>query len=156
MHIIVVGGGLAGLVAALRAVELGARVTLIEKGDGLGGSLVYSSGYLWSYRDLQTFRREAPGGDVALQSLILERLEPSLEWLEERGVPVLTRETGNPLTFGARLDPRRTVDTLARRIAASGGRILLGTALGSLVLDTGGSIQGVQAFSSEEQRTEGA
>ncbi len=64
MDVIVVGGGLAGLVAALRALEMGARVTLLEKGDGLGGSLVYSSGYLWSYRDLQTFRREAPGGDV--------------------------------------------------------------------------------------------
>src|ERR687894_2660947 len=135
---------------------MGARVTLIEKGDGLGGSLVYSSGYLWAYKDLQTFRREAPGGDVTLQSLILERLEPSLEWLEDRGVPALTRETGNPLTFGARLDPRRTVDTLARRIAASGGRILLGTALGSLVRDTAGRIRGVRAYPGEEQRIEGA
>src|ERR671916_412261 len=135
---------------------MGARITLLEKGDGLGGSLVYSSGYLWSYRDLQTFRREAPGGDVTLQGLILERLEPSLEWLEDRGVPALTRETGNPLTFGARLDPRRTVDTLARRIAASGGRILLGTALGSLVRDTAGRIRGVRAYPGEEQRIEGA
>jgi fumarate reductase flavoprotein subunit len=156
VHVIVVGGGLAGLVAALRGVEMGARVTLLEKGDRLGGSLVYSSGYIWSYKDLQTFRREAPGGNLTLQRLILEGLGPGLEWLEDRGVPALTRETGNPLTFGARLDPKRTVDTLAGRIAASGGRILLGTALGSLVLDTGGSIQGVQAFSSEEQRTEGA
>ena len=156
MDVIVAGGGLAGLVAALRALEMGARVTLLEKGDGLGGSLVYSSGYLWSYRDIQTFRREAPGGDVILQSLILERLGPSLEWLEDRGVPALTRETGNPLTFGARLDPRRTVDTLAVRIASSGGRILLGTALGSLVRDPAGPIRGVRARSIEEQRTEGA
>ncbi len=153
MRLVVAGGGLAGLVAALRAVEMGARVTLLEKGDRLGGSLVYSSGYLWSYNDRQTFRREAPGGDVALQSLILERLEPSLEWLEDRGVPALTRETGNPLTFGARLDPQRAVDTLARRIATSDGRILLGAALGGLLRDPGGRIQGVQAFSSGEQRT---
>ncbi len=156
MDVIVVGGGLAGLVAALRAVELGARVTLLEKGDRLGGSLVYSSGYLWSYKDLQTFRREAPGGDVTLQSLILQRLGPCLEWLEDRGVPALTRETGNPLTFGARLDPKRTVETLAGRIAASGGRILLETALGSLVGDPGGRIQGVQASSRGVRRTEGA
>ena len=65
MNVVVVGGGLAGLVAALRAIEMGARVTLLEKGDRLGGSLVYSSGYLWSYRDLITFRREAPGGEAA-------------------------------------------------------------------------------------------
>ena len=156
MHVIVVGGGLAGLVAALRAVEMGAWVTLLEKGERLGGSLVYSSGYLWSYKDLQTFRREAPGGDVTLQSLILERLEPYLEWLEDRGVPPLMRETGNPLTFGARLDPQHTVGTLARRFVAARGRILLGTALGSLERDPGGRIRGVQAFSSGEQRSEGA
>ena len=76
MKIIVGGGGLAGLVATLRATELGARVTLLEKGDLLGGSLVYSSGYAWSYKDLATFRQEAPGGDITLQRLILERLEP--------------------------------------------------------------------------------
>jgi fumarate reductase flavoprotein subunit len=150
MHVIVVGGGLAGLVAALRASELGARVTLLEKGDRLGGSFIYSSGYLWSYKDLQTFRREAPGGDIALQRLILEQLEPGLEWLEYRGVPTLTRETGNPLTIGARLDPERTVVALADRTAASGGRILLGAALDGLVQDPGGRIAGVRVTSHQE------
>ena len=156
MHIIVVGGGLAGLVAALRAVELGARATLLEKGDRLGGSFVYSSGYVWSYKDLRTFRREAPGGDVALQRLILERFKPGLEWLEELGARVLTRETGNPLTFGARFDPERTVATLADHVTASSGRILLRTALGDLVEGTEDRVDGVRVTSGEEPRTEGA
>ena len=56
MRVTVAGGGLAGLVAARRALELGAHVTLLEKGDRLGGSFVYSSGYIWTYRDLPTFR----------------------------------------------------------------------------------------------------
>src|SRR5918998_5141946 len=112
MRIIVAGGGLAGLVATLRTTQLGARVTLLEKGDRLGGSLIYSSGYIWSYRDLRTFRREAPGGDSTLQRLILECLEESLSWLEDLGVAILTRETGNQLTFGVRLDPEQTVATL--------------------------------------------
>ena len=156
MHIVVVGGGLAGLVTAVRAVELGARVTLLEKGDRLGGSLVYSSGYVWSYKDLPTFRREAPGGDVTLQSLILERLEDDLGWLEDHGVPALTRDTGNPLTFGARFDPERTVATLADLIAASGGRILLGAALRSLKRGPGGRIEGVRVSSGGEQWVERA
>jgi succinate dehydrogenase/fumarate reductase flavoprotein subunit len=156
MRLIVAGGGLAGLVAALQAIERGARVTLLEKGDRLGGSLTYSSGYLWSYKDLRTFRWEAPGGDLALQRLILERLEADLKWLENRSVPALTRETGNPLTTGARLDPNRTVEALADRIAASGGQMLLGAALVGLVQDPGGRIAGARTALGRERRTEGA
>jgi fumarate reductase flavoprotein subunit len=156
MRVIVAGGGLAGLVAALRTLELGARVTLLEKGDRLGGSLVYSSGYIWSYRDLPTFRREAPGGDAALQKLILERLEAGLAWLEDLGVPALTRETGNPLTFGARFDPKRLVATLAGRVEAAGGRILLETALDGLEKDREGRVKRVRVDSAEGRRTEEA
>ncbi|MDP8940014.1 MAG: FAD-dependent oxidoreductase [Actinomycetota bacterium] len=137
MRVIVVGGGLAGLVAALRATELGAQVTLLEKGGRLGGSFVYSSGFIWSYKDLATFRREAPGGDVTLQRLILERLPESLEWLERRGAPVRTRETGNPLTFGARLDPELTVAALAEGITTADGRILLERSLHGLMANEG-------------------
>ena len=74
MRVVVAGGGLAGLTAALRAVELGARVTLLEKGDRPGGSFLLSSGYVWSYKDMPTYRREAPDGDATLQKLILEEL----------------------------------------------------------------------------------
>ena len=156
MRVIVAGGGLAGLVAALRAVQLGARVTLLEKGDRLGGSFVYSSGYLWSYKNLATFRREAPGGDPALQNLILERLEAGLNWLEDLGVPVLTRETGNPLTFGARLNPEQTVAMLANRITASAGRIIMGAALDGLEEGPEGSISGVRSTVGGDKRTESA
>jgi succinate dehydrogenase/fumarate reductase flavoprotein subunit len=155
VHIIVVGGGLAGLVAALQAAELGARVTLLEKSDRLGGSFVYSSGYVWSYKDLQTFRQEVPRGNVALQKLILKQLETGLSWLEDHEVITLTRETGNPLTLGARFDPEQTVALLVDRIAAAGGRILLNTALDGLVEDPEGRIGGVRVVvSGKEQRTE--
>jgi phytoene dehydrogenase-like protein len=36
-HVIVVGGGLAGLVAAISAAEAGAHVTLLEKEKNIGG-----------------------------------------------------------------------------------------------------------------------
>ena len=157
MHTIVAGGGFAGLVAALQAIELGARVTLLEKGDRLGGSLIYSSGYVWSYRDLETFRCEAPDGAVALQRLILERLESDIEWLEDHGLPARTRETGNPLTMGAKFDPERTVAALTDRISTAGGRVLLGTAFSGLVQDSAGRITGVQVCRpGRERRVEGA
>ena len=150
MHVVIAGGGLAGLTAALRATELGARVTLLEKGDHPGGSFIYSSGYVWSYVDLPTFRREAPGGDAALQELILEHLGSCLTWLEDAGGALLTRETGNLLTFGASFDPERTVPALVDRIEASGGEILTETALETLLEGPAGRVAGVRVSSSGE------
>ncbi len=156
MRVIVAGGGRAGLVAALQALEFGARVTLLEKGDRVGGSILYSSGYIWSYKDLPTFRREAPGGDPVLQRLILESLEADLDWLEENTVPALTRETGNPITIGARFDPKQVVAALNDRIASSGGRILLQSSLKNLEQEPEGSVNGVRVASDEGPRTERA
>ena len=150
MRVVIAGGGLAGLIAALRATELGARVTLLEKGDSPGGSFVYSSGYVWSYMDLPTYRREAPGGEATLQKLILERLGSCLTWLEDAGGALLSRETGNPLTFGARFDPEQTVQALVDRIEASGGEILLSTALEGLLEGPDGRVTGVRVSSSGE------
>jgi fumarate reductase flavoprotein subunit len=145
--LIVAGGGLAGLTAALAAAQRGARIILLEKGECPGGSLLLSSGYVWSYKDMPTYRREAPGGDVVLQRLILDRLGDCLDWLESAGGLLLSRETGNPLTFGARLDPERTVAALVEHILASGGEILTSTALEALAED-GGRVVGVRASSS--------
>jgi fumarate reductase flavoprotein subunit len=150
VRVVIAGGGLAGLTAALRATELGARVTLLEKGASPGGSFVYSSGYVWSYVDLPTFRREAPGGDAALQRLILERLGSGLTWLEGAGGVLLASETGNPLTFGARFDPARTVSALVDRLVATGGEMLTETALETLLEDTEGRVAGVRVSSSGE------
>jgi len=150
VHVIIAGGGLAGLTAALRSTDLGAQVTLLEKGTGPGGSFVYSSGYIWSYVDLPTFRREAPGGNATLQQLILERLGSGLAWLEGAGALLLSGETGNPLTFGARFDPERTVSALVDSLEATGGEMLTETALETLLEDTTGRVTGVRVSSSGE------
>jgi succinate dehydrogenase/fumarate reductase flavoprotein subunit len=109
---------MAGLVAAARAVELGARPVVLEKTSRPGGSMLLSSGVVWRYRDLETFRRECPGGDPALQALVVERLDADLRWLERLGARVLDRETGNPRTVGVRFDVR---DLTAALAAAAGG-----------------------------------
>jgi len=135
----VAGGGMAGLVAAARARELGVETLVLEKGDRAGGSMLLSSGVVWRYRTLAEFRSECPGGDPELQALVLERLDDGLAWLESLGAPVLERETGNPRTVGWRLEPRGLTDALVR----PAGEVRLRTALDRaqeppVVLATGG------------------
>jgi fumarate reductase flavoprotein subunit len=107
---------MAGLCAAARARELGAQPVVYEKGTRAGGSMLLSSGFVWRYRSYEVFREQCPGGDAALQRLILERFDDALDWLESVGVELLARETGNPLTVGARFDPQQLVDALAHDV----------------------------------------
>jgi succinate dehydrogenase/fumarate reductase flavoprotein subunit len=138
--LVVAGAGMAGLVAAARARELGADVAVFEKGDRPGGSMLLSSCVVWRYRDWERFRAECPGGDSELQRVVWEGLDDALAWLERLGAPVVARETGNPLTTGVRFDPRGLTETLVRRV----GDIRLGRPLGEVpedvpvVLATGG------------------
>jgi fumarate reductase flavoprotein subunit len=137
MDVVVAGAGMAGLVAAARARELGASVTVYEKGDRPGGSMLLSSGFVWRHRDFDTLRSECTGGDPGLQRTLYEQLDDALDWLESLGAPVLERETGNPLTIGRRFDTRALTETLA-------GEVRLGEPLVDLpdgvpvVLATGG------------------
>jgi succinate dehydrogenase/fumarate reductase flavoprotein subunit len=113
--LIVAGAGMAGLVAAARARELGADVVVFEKGDRPGGSMLLSSGVVWRYREWERFRQECPRGQEKLQRVVWERLDDGIAWLESLGAPVLSRETRNELTTGARFDTRGLTDALSRR-----------------------------------------
>ena len=112
MTILIAGAGMAGLVAAARARELGAEPVVFEKGDRAGGSMLLSSGVIWRHRTLDDFRADCPDGDPTLQSRIVDELDDALDWLERLGVEAMRRETGNALTIGRRYDPRALTDTL--------------------------------------------
>jgi succinate dehydrogenase/fumarate reductase flavoprotein subunit len=130
--LIVAGAGMAGLCAAARARELGASVTVLEKGDRPGGSMLLSSGVIWRYRELERFQSECPDGERALQRVIHERLDDAIRWLESIGAPVIERGTGNPITTGTRFEVRGLTDALVRRA----GEIRIGEPLRSLPRDT--------------------
>jgi fumarate reductase flavoprotein subunit len=135
----VAGAGMAGLVAAARARELGLDAVVLEKGNRPGGSMLVSSCVVWRHRSLDDFRAECPNGDPVLQRLVHERLDQALAWLEGLGAPVVTRETGNPRTVGRRFEPVGLTEALGR----AAGRVHLRSPLppdhpGPLVLATGG------------------
>jgi fumarate reductase flavoprotein subunit len=109
---------MAGLVAAAEARRLGAAPAVYEKLDRPGGSMRLSSGVIWRHRELDRFLSECPDGDRELQRPLFERLDADLAWLESLGAPVVSRDTGNPLTTGVRFDPERSTEAL---VAAAGG-----------------------------------
>ncbi len=103
---------MAGLVAAARARELGARPIVFEKGTRAGGSMLLSSCVIWRYREWDDFRAECPTGDERLQRVVWEGLDDAIAWLESLGAPVVEHETGNPRTLGKRFEPRGLTETL--------------------------------------------
>jgi succinate dehydrogenase/fumarate reductase flavoprotein subunit len=130
---------MAGLVAAVRARELGADVVVHEKGDRPGGSMRLSSCVVWRYGEWEAFRAECPGGDPALQRVVWEGLDEALAWLRSLDAPVVDEKTGNPRTTGLRFDPHGLTEALARRA----GEIRLGSPLEEVpadptILATGG------------------
>jgi succinate dehydrogenase/fumarate reductase flavoprotein subunit len=112
--VLIAGAGMAGLVAAARARELGRDLRLVERGPEPGGSMLLSSGVVWRYRDWETFRAQCPGGDEALQRLIFDRLDEALAWARSLGAEPVWTETGNPLTVGMRFETRKLTETFSR------------------------------------------
>jgi hypothetical protein len=112
--LVVAGAGMAGLVAAARARELGANVVIHEKAPQPGGSMRLSSGVIWRYSSFEDFRAQCPDGDVDLQRTVHDQLDKDLDWLESLGAVVTEPSTGNPLTSGRRFDTGSICDALAR------------------------------------------
>jgi hypothetical protein len=113
LELVVAGSGMAGLVAAVRARELGADVRVLEKGTRPGGSMLLSSCVPWRHIEWEDFRAECPDGDARLQRLIWERFDDALAWLERTTrVEPVWQDTTNPATTGRRYDPAALTDGL--------------------------------------------
>ena len=76
---------MAGLVAAARSVQRGARVLLVEKGASCGGSAVHAE-FIWTAPTLEVLRTVNPLGDPALGEHLIARRADALRWVAELGV----------------------------------------------------------------------
>lgn len=151
---VVVGAGMAGLVAAAQLVRDGRDVVVLEKAPRPGGAMRISNGVVWTYLPLSALRERAPHGDSALQGVLAERFERDLSWLEEIGVDL------SPPTFslpedgaGREIDPESFVDHMVGLIEAGGGEIRTETPLDSLVVESG-AVTGVRAVGVDGDTTE--
>jgi succinate dehydrogenase/fumarate reductase flavoprotein subunit len=116
---------MAGLAAAARAAELGARVVVVEKAGRLGGSAALSAGILWTAPDVETLRRVDPCGDADLGAALVAGFAPAVEWIRATGAFVSERWEGQ-MGFGSavRVDVPALFAAWRERIERS-GRVLL-------------------------------
>jgi succinate dehydrogenase/fumarate reductase flavoprotein subunit len=133
---------MAGLCAALTALEAGARVVTVEKGTRFGGTMRISSGLIWTFREMRQLREEVPGGDEALHQLVVEGLADGHDWLAGHGVELGPERDFMWYGRGRPSDPPQMTQALVERVAALGGELRLGTAMGSLV-ESGGEVGGI-------------
>ena len=145
--VLVVGGGIGGLTAARSAMEAGARVALIEKAPGVGGSAAASGGQVWCAKDVETWLQVQPGGDPALGRALIDAYGEGVAWLPSQGVPVTPVLDQVPYRFARTVyqlepDARGAMDALAAGLVAGGGRIVLLSSLGQLHLTPAGAIAG--------------
>lgn len=136
-RIIVCGGGLAGLSAAVTVLENGAAVTLIEKAPELGGTTMVSGGLLWTFADYEELRAKVPCGDSALQWLVYDTIDESRAWLQQLGARLGPVERVLDHGRGQTVDPSQLIQVLADRFSALGGELLLETAIESLIASDG-------------------
>ena len=76
-----------GLTAAARACADGAHVMLVEKGPAVGGSALHA-GYVWTAASYDTMREVNPDGDPELARVVIDGLDPGLDWIRSLGVEV--------------------------------------------------------------------
>jgi succinate dehydrogenase/fumarate reductase flavoprotein subunit len=145
-ELVIVGAGMAGLVTAIRAQQLGASVTLLEKGPAPGGSLAMSGGTLWCARTVEDLRQLVPRGHRVLGPRLVADYPAGIAWLRELGASLTEIESKPDRTvFMTEPNPRVFVDLLVSTFLGAGGRLLTDTSAISLCTDDDGTVTGVTA-----------
>jgi succinate dehydrogenase/fumarate reductase flavoprotein subunit len=158
----VVGGGFAGVVAALRAAEAGKRVVLIEAGPTLGGTAVFSGGvaHIFSIHSWEEFRQKVPEGDPTFLRVLFDEFPALVSWLNNSGAP-----GGRPTPMrgvlqegyriGSGLVPRQKFEWFAymrRRLEDLGATVIVG-ARGQSLITTEHAVVGVRIMQGETPST---
>ncbi len=146
--VLVLGAGMAGLCAAIAALEQGAQVLVLEKGTRFGGSMALSNGIVWTFAREADVRAHVPDGDPALQDFLVANLTDSLRWLQGQGVELQPDQIWLGYGRGQEASPPQMTAALVDRVKALGGAMLCETAVQSL-LTRDGAVSGALAFDAQ-------
>ncbi len=157
--VVVVGGGIAGLAAALGASEAGASVVLLEKAprEERGGNTRFADAQIRfpheadqygaraytpeEFRD-DLMRLSRGRANAELIDVLVSRAGETVDWLSGHGI---AWDEGFPHTAGYRRRPAQggqgLVDTLFARCEAAGVSVRYAAAAGELLLDGRGAVR---------------
>ena len=147
-HVVVVGAGAAGLTAALRAAEAGARVTLLNAHPRVGLKILMSGGTRCNVTHREVSERDFHGGSRPFVARVLRAfpVEQTLRWFPSLGVELKLEETGK--YFPVTDDAQTVLDALLGAVSSAGVALQHGGRVVRLERRTGGGfrlgIQGVR------------
>jgi succinate dehydrogenase/fumarate reductase flavoprotein subunit len=151
VDLLVLGGGMAGLTAAARAVQDGASVVLVEKGEAIGGSAAYA-GFIWTAPTVEVMREVNPDADARLADRVVEGYEAGVEWVRSLGVHLADPVTVLGYGRGCLTDMANFLLTCDRIVRERGELLVRASAERLLVED--GRVAGAQVrTASGETRT---
>ena len=119
-NVCVVGAGAAGLTAALRAAEAGARVTLLNAHPKIGLKILMSGGTRCNVTHREVSERDYHGGSRPFVARVLRAFTvlQTLEWFDALGVALKLEETGK--YFPASDDAQTVLDAVVGAVEKAG------------------------------------
>ena len=173
IDIVVVGSGSTGMVAALTAVEGGAKVMLLEKMRSMGGVSNFAEGMFAAESDMQRQQYVSYTCDDAFKTIMeyshwranprlvrafVNESAATITWLQQQGVEfveVTTNMPGGPLVWHILKGPDRErgsfmIKTLASRAKEKSVDFRLATPVKKLIKE-GGKIAGVIAGEDDKE-----
>ena len=119
----VVGAGAAGLTAALRAAESGARVVLLNAHPRIGLKILMSGGTRCNVTHAEVSECDYHGGSLPFVARVLRSFpaEQTREWFESLGVQLKLEPTGK--LFPVSDDAQTVLDALLGAVAKAGVKV---------------------------------
>src|SRR5262249_2779331 len=146
-RVIVVGAGAAGLTAAIRAAEGGARVVLLNAHPRIGLKILMSGGTRCNVTHREVTADDFNGGSRPFVARILRAFTPdqTRAWMESMGVTLKLEDTGK--YFPVSDDAQTVLDALLRRTESLGVDVQSGARVVRLERAAAGFRVGIQSVS---------